>query len=235
MREELFEKAKREINLLNYISSTCSVKVSGSNGKWNINPNPIDLQTKDNFKVSLKNGVWLYNSFNSDEGGTIIDFLKEKENLSNEQIIDKLNDLLGNTDLLEKPQIHNDKAHNQKDINKLFDRVDTRKVDYFRKRGFSEDVIKAYKLGTAENGIADMYSDLGMKYHPKMKNHKNIIPCFDEENNLRFLVARNDKQNLIEGDKKTWNIKGIPTYFMNQFYLEGHGLSKDNIILITES
>ncbi|MBE6047322.1 MAG: hypothetical protein E7213_02760 [Clostridium sp.] len=235
MREELFEKAKREINLLNYISSTCAVKVSGSNGKWNINSNPIDLQTEDNFKVSLKNGVWLYNSFNSDEGGTIIDFLKEKENLSNEQIIDKLNDLLGNTDLLEKPQIHKDRVHKQKDINKLFDRVDTRKVDYFRKRGFSEDVIKAYKLGTAENGIADMYSDLGMKYHPKMKNHKNIIPCFDEENNLRFLVARNDKQNLIEGDKKTWNIKGIPTYFMNQFYLEGHGLSKDNIILITES
>lgn len=86
-----------------------------------------------------------------------------------------------------------------------------------------------------ENGIVDMYSDLGMKYHPKMKNHKNIIPCFDEEDNLRFLVARNDKQNLMEGDKKTWNIKGIPTYFLNQFYLEGHRLSKEYIILITES
>lgn len=123
--------------------------------------------------------------------------------------------MLGNTDLLEKPQIHKEREHNQKDINKLFDRVDTRKVDYFRKRGFSEDVIKVYKLGTEENGIVDMYSDFGIKYHPKMKNHKNIIPCFDEENNLRFLVARNDKQKLIEDDKKTWNIKGIPTYFLN--------------------
>ena len=81
MNNDIFERAKREINLLAYIESTCNVKVSGSNGRWNINPNPIDLQTKDNFKVSLKNGVWLYNSFNSDEGGTIIDFLKEKERL----------------------------------------------------------------------------------------------------------------------------------------------------------
>lgn len=235
MREELFEKAKREINLLNYISSTCAVKISGSNGRWNINPNPIDLRTKDNFKVSFKNGIWLYNSFNSDEGGTIIDFLKEKENLSQEAVIEKLNDLLGNKDLLQKPSVNKEIVHNQKDINKLFDNVDTYKVDYFRQRGFSDDVIKAYKLGTAENGIIDMYHALGMKHHPKMKNHKNIIPCFDEENNLRFLVARNDKQNLDKEDKKTWNIKGISTYFLNQFYLEGYGVSEGDVILITES
>ena len=235
MNNEIFERAKREINLLAYIESTCHVKVSGRNGKWNIDPNPIDTHTKNNFKVSLKNGVWLYNSFNSDEGGTIIDFLKEKERLSDEQILQKLNDLLGNTELLEVPKIDNEKLHSQKDINKLIQKIDISNIEYFKKRGISEKVIKKYKLGASENGITDMYSILGMKSHPKMKDHKNIIPCFDEYDNLRFIVARNSKDKLLDGDKKTWNIKGISTYFLNQFYIEGSSLVKGDIIILTES
>jgi DNA primase len=197
------------------------VKVSGRNGMWNIDPNPIDSHTKNNFKVSLKNGVWLYNSFNSDEGGTIIDFLKEKERLSDEQIMDKLNYLLGNNELLEVPKIVSEKLHSQKDINKLIEKIDTTEIEYFKHRGISEEVIKKYKLGISENGIADMYSILGMKSHPKMRDHKNIIPCFDEYNNLKFIVARNSKDTLFDGDKKTWNIKGISTYFYKSILHRG--------------
>lgn len=66
-------------------------------------------------------------------------------------------------------------------------------------------------------------------------NIEHIIPCYDEEENLRFLVARNSKEIISDGTKKTWNIKGIPTYFLNQFYAEGYNIVKGDIIVLTES
>lgn len=65
-------------------------------------------------------------------------------------------------------------------INKLIEKIDISNIEYFKKGGISEKVIKKYKLGVSENGIIDIYSILGMKSHQKMKDHKNIIPCFDE-------------------------------------------------------
>lgn len=235
MSKQTYEKAKTDINLLQYISSTCAVKVTGGNGAWNINPNPFDMQSNDNFKVSYKKGVWLYNSFNSEEGGTIIDFIQNKEGLQGQEMMDRLNELLQDKDLLEMPVLVEEDRHNQGDINKLIKFIDTNEVEYFEKRGLSKEVIDKYKLGTCDSGIVEIYSELGMKSHPNMRNHKYMIPCYDKDNNLRFIVARNNQEPLQEGSKKTWNIKGIPTYFLNQFYIEGIHVNKGDIVVITES
>lgn len=235
MSREIFERAKREINLKDYIVATCPVEVEGNNGVWSIDPNPMDLQSKGNFKVSLKEGIWLYNAFNGEQGGTIVDFLEEKEGLKGSTLVEKLNNLLENNELLNKPIVIKEKEHRQEDINKFISLIDTTNVDYFRNRGISEEIIKNYQLGTCTNGISDMYSILKMNSHPKMKDHKNIIPCFDENKNLRFLVARNYKDKLLEVDKKTWNIKGMPTYFLNEFYIHGHNINKGDVILLCES
>lgn len=235
MEDNIFEKAKRDINLKDYIVSTCPVKANGNNDTWNIEPNPIDLQSRGNFKVSFKNGVWLYHAFNVGEGGSIIDFLQEKEGLKGEQLIDKLKEMLADDQLLAEPVVSNDKFHSQEDINRLIPLIDTTKTDYFNGRGISEEVIQKYKLGTSNNGILDIYSELKMKSHPDMKEYKHIIPCYDEEENLRFLVARNSKEIISDGTKKTWNIKGIPTYFLNQFYVEGYDIVKGDVIVLTES
>ena len=235
MNKELFERVKKEINLVEYIASTYSVKVTGGNGSWNINPNPFDMQTNDNFKVSYKNGVWLYNSFNSEEGGTIIDFLQKKEGLYNDELINELNDLLKNENIKKMPVLNIEEEYNIGHINKISKFIDTNEISYFERRGLSKEVINKYKLGTCDSGLALIYSELGMKSHPNMRNHKYMIPCYDEYNNLRFIVARNYQEPLQEGSKKTWNIKGIPTYFLNQFYIEGVDVNKGDIIMITES
>lgn len=235
MSKQTYEKAKADINLVQYISSTCAVKVTGGNGSWNMNPNPFDMQSNDNFKVSYKKGIWLYNSFNSEEGGTIIDFIQNKEGLQGQELMDRLNELLQDKNLLETQVLVEEDRHNQGDINKLIRFIDTNEVKYFEKRGLSKEVIDKYKLGTCDSGIVEIYSELGMKSHPNMRNHKYMIPCYDEDNNLRFIVARNNQEPLQEGSKKTWNIKGIPTYFLNQFYIEGIDVSKGDIVVITES
>lgn len=232
---QTYDKAKSEINLVEYITSTYSVNATGGNGLWNIDPNPFDLHSKDNFKVSYKDGIWLYNSFNSEEGGTIIDFLQRKEGLYNDELINKLNDLLRNESLKEIPVLREEERHKQEDINKLIRFIDTNEVSYFERRGLSKEVISKYKLGTCDNGLVQIYSELGMKSHPNMRNHKYMIPCCDEEENLRFVVARNYQEPLQEGNKKTWNIKGLPAYFLNQFYVEGREINKGDIIVITES
>lgn len=54
MSREIFERAKREINLKDYIITTCAVEAEGNNGAWSINPNPMDLQSKGNLKYLLK-------------------------------------------------------------------------------------------------------------------------------------------------------------------------------------
>ena len=174
MSREIFERAKREINLKDYIVATCPVEVEGNNGVWSIDPNPMDLQSKGNFKVSLKEGIWLYNAFNGEQGGTIVDFLEEKEGLKGSTLVEKLNNLLENNELLNKPIVIKEKEHRQEDINKFISLIDTTNVDYFRNRGISEEIIKNYQLGTCTNGISDMYSILKMNSHPKMKDHKNI-------------------------------------------------------------
>lgn len=127
--------------------------------------------------------------------------------------MDKLNYLLGNNELLEVPKIVSEKLHSQKDINKLIEKIDTTEIEYFKHRGISEEVIKKYKLGISENGITDMYSILGMKSHPKMRDHKNIIPCFDEYNNLKFIVARNSKDTLLMEIKKHGILKAYQLTF----------------------
>lgn len=235
MSNKLYDKAKAEINLVKYISSTCSVQVTGGNGAWNIDPNPFDLKSKDNFKISYKDGIWLYNAFNSEKGGTIIDFLQEKEGLYGDDLINELNELLQNEVLRAMPAVIEEEGHKQEDINKLVRFIDTNEIGYFERRGFSKKVINKYKLGTCDSGLVQIYSELGMKSHPNMRNHKYMIPCYDEYNNLRFIVARNCQEPLKEGSKKTWNIKGMPTYFLNQFYIEGIDVNKEDIIVITES
>lgn len=147
----------------------------------------------------------------------------------------RLNELLQDDKLLEMPVLDKEQGHKQEDINNLARFIDTSEVDYFEKRGLSKDVIDKYKLGTCDSGIVEIYSELGMKSHPNMRNYKYMIPCYDEDNNLRFIVARNNQEPLQEGSKKTWNIKGIPTYFLNQFYIEGIDVSKGDIVVITES
>lgn len=235
MYKELFERAKKEINLVEYIKSTCLVKATGGNGSWNINPNPFDLKSKDNFKISCKDGIWLFKAFNGDEGGTIIDFIQKKEGLCGEDLINRLKDILNDKELLIAPIVYEEKKHKQEDINNLVRFIDTNVVEYFEKRGLSESVINKYKLGTCNSGIEKIYSELGMKSHPNMRNHKYMIPCYDENNNLRFIVARNYQEPLQEGNKKTWNIKGLQTYFLNQYYLEGVNIEEGDIIVITES
>ncbi|WP_455809093.1 toprim domain-containing protein [Clostridium butyricum] len=235
MSKEVFERAKKEINLVEYITTTCSVTVTGRNGAWNINPNPFDMQSNDNFKVSYKDGVWLYNAFNSEEGGTIIDFIQRREGLYDEQLMNKLNKLLHNGEFSEMPVLIEEDEHKQEDINKLVKYIDVNDVSYFERRGLSKEVINKYKLGTCDSGLIKIYSELGMKTHPNMRNHKYMIPCYDEDNNLKFIVARNNQEPLQEGSKKTWNIKGLKTYFLNQYYLEGINISEGDIIVITES
>ena len=235
MNKELYVRAKKEINLVEYITTTCSVTVTGMNGAWNINPNPFDMQSNDNFKVSYKDGVWLYNAFNSEEGGTIIDFIQRREGLYDEQLMNKLNELLDNGEFSEMPVLFEKDKHKQEDINKLVKYIDVNEVSYFKKRGLPKEVINKYKLGTCDSGLIKIYSELGMKTHPNMRNHKYMIPCYDEDKNLKFIVARNDQEPLQEGSKKTWNIKGLQTYFLNQYYLEGINISEGDIIVITES
>ena len=86
-------------------------------------------------------------------------------------------------------------------------------TDFFQKKGFKADTIARYQCGFLPDGLAPFSKEIGDNEN-LLACYKYVIPNFDINDNLNYL--------LIKGDKNVAN-ENVPfdidqTYFLGDFY-----------------
>ncbi|MDV2581676.1 DnaB-like helicase C-terminal domain-containing protein [Alkalibacillus haloalkaliphilus] len=101
------------------------------------------------------------------------------------------------------------------------------KVDetgYYNSRGLSNELISKYKLGYAANGFYEAITITKGVFQETLndwqKHYKFLLPSFNEDGDCVYILPRLDESDAPKDQHKTHNLKGCPTYFFNQRYIE---------------
>lgn len=251
MNNNLIEKAKEHINLLEYIENATHTRAKKNGKSYFINPCPI-CSHKDHFSIDAERN--LFNSFSGCcEGGSIVDFIMQFENLSKVDAIEKVIEISGLNDnevLTNKNYkkisdkggqlITMDKSKN-KDFNKLIEKLHSNvgQTNYYHNRGLTDKTINKYKLGYSKEGFnfaINNCQELQEKQSNIMASYKYFLPIWDNDDKCGYFIARLDDASIKEGINKlnkTHNLKGYTAKIFNERYLKDLNL-KDNIIFIVE-
>lgn len=222
-----------------------------SNGIYRVNPCP-KCNGKDHFTIyephsgKNNNPWWTYCSFSDCcNGGSIIDYFIEFENMTKEQAIKKLLGEDGskkefkksNFGLVKYTDSHNQKQCNEKEydftnlVNKLYSQcINSEGIEYFYKRGF-DNVIHKYKLGYSPKGYNDAlegHKELCTSFKTQQA-YKYFIPIYNSDMVAYRLIARHDGS---VDTSKTLNLKGLSMEIFNKRYLENS--IEDKFIYICE-
>lgn len=245
--ESAVELAKQKIDLLNYIEHATGVKAKRRSKSYVFDPCPFCGRKNHFFVVPEKN---FYHTFSGcGKSGTIIDFLMEYEKLTLQEAIKKILDLAG-TEL--SPGVHakrsrqthqeNGETKNQIpqfDFTELIEQLHANVVQttYFKERGLTDQTIKKYKLGFAENGL----NAVQQKF-PLFQNHRNFLqmykyflPVWNEEGKCHYFIPRIDESSVPpyfeSKPSKTFNLPQIPVQLFNDRYLKS---ADTKLLFVTE-
>lgn len=228
LRNDL-EELKKSIDLLDYIVKNNSVCDTHKYGNLvRINPCPI-CGKRDHFDVHIDTNSYFSQS-GCCNGGSIIDYMIEGENLSKIEAINKLKSLTGNYEEF-KPKEIIEQNKVKYDFTPLIDSAANKVKDtnYFKDRGFSEETIKRHKLGYFNTGLnyaiskyPELFSE-GKKTNDYFKGFKYFIPCFNKEGVVNFFINRYDDcvavPSWVSKHTKVMNPKGATPIPLNLKYL----------------
>jgi KaiC/GvpD/RAD55 family RecA-like ATPase/5S rRNA maturation endonuclease (ribonuclease M5) len=210
------EMMKKQVSLLGYITEAWGPVVKTGNN-YRLDPCPV-CGRLDHFTIYPESNS--YSSFSGCcKGGSIIDFFMEVEDLDQAQAIEKLQALAGVAATKEKQKESKPKAQanaqakphaNPEEARQLIELAQGGALDYYKGRGLTDRIIKAYKLGTLAGG----YNKPGYG-----KAFKYVIPVSNS-----FIILRSDNE------KDRYRNIGSPE-ILNIEYLQDLSLTE---IFITE-
>lgn len=228
LRNDL-EELKKSIDLLDYIVKNNSVCETHKYGNLvRINPCPI-CGKRDHFDVHIDTNSYFSQS-GCCNGGSIIDYMIEDEDLNKIDAINKLKSLAGNYEEF-KPKEIIEQNKVKYDFTPLIDSAANKVKDtnYFKDRGFSEETIKRHKLGYFNTGLnyaiskyPELFSE-GKKTNDYFKGFKYFIPCFNRGGIVSFFINRYDDcidvPSWVSNHTKVMNPKGSTPIPLNLKYL----------------
>jgi replicative DNA helicase len=234
--KEILEIAKEKVKLIDYIEG---VKKNLGNNKCWVNPCPI-CNHKDHFTIDTNKN--LYHSFSGCcEGGSIIDYMVNVENMTKSEAINKTLDLAGMSHNkedkkmiknVEKPIPQTVESY-KRDIDltniiyKYYNKNNSNR-EYFISRGLTNEIIDKYKLCVVDP--KELLKD-NIDLLPKFNNigvYEYILPIW-ENNKITSLIGRRNDNKSLE-NAKTFNLKGVELKIFNLDLLK----SDKKIIFITE-
>ncbi len=200
---------KNSVELLDYIKDKGENLEKVGQNTYRINPCPV-CGHKDHFTIYTETNS--YSSFSGCcQGGSVIDYFMEVEDMNKAEAIDKLKKLADDDCLpLEKTaELANISNNKKEEIAELVKKTQQHSCDYYQKRGISEGAISKYRLG---------YLHDGCKYG---KDYQYVLPVSDN-----YLILRSDND-----DKKSKYINvGNPEIF-NVDYLEHSSLTGKQLFI----
>ncbi len=169
---------------------------------------PFHNDKEPSLSVSQKDDVWLWHCFGCKKGGTVIDFVREKENLSVKEVYKKLKEKL--------PYSNGNGSHKPntiellKSVTDFYHKTffeDKRGFEYLRGRGIkSDEVIRSFKIGFVNGSMrknlsyaSPMLKDLKILGILNAEGNEFfynsiVIPLLDEDGNVVSLYGRNISQ-----------------------------------------
>lgn len=225
MLNDDFERVKKEIDLVDYVTSVRGGQAKKVGGTWRISPCPTcGDQDFKHFNINQKSGIWLYKDFHNDMyQGSIIDFAMQYQGAASEK--DALDMILkwagmnptsinNNTRATKTRKSRKQNIDFTSLIEELHRNID--KTTYFKDRGFSEEVINRHKLGYHEEGFKYLLSccpglEENNTYEEKLKESANkaeaykkylsvfkyFIPVLDEEDKCTWFLTRMDDDSRL--------------------------------------
>jgi len=180
---------------------------------------PFHDDKEPSLSVSQKEDVWLWHCFGCRKGGTVIDFVRQKENLSVKEVYEKLKGKIASG--ASRPRNDTEHANGNgshkpnplellKSVTDFYHKTffeDKRGIEYLRGRGLrSEELYRSFKIGFVNGSMRKNLSYTS----PLMKDLKEIgilnnegneffynsvvIPLLDEDGNIVSLYGRNISQ-----------------------------------------
>ena len=195
------EELKNNIDLLDYIRDQGNnIERVGTN-TYRVNPCPA-CGHFDHFTVYTETNS--YSSFNGCcNGGTIIDYLMEVEDMSKKEAISQLKEMAdeeGHIVPSNKKDLSDNEVLNNKEGNRsIVEKARHNKCDYYYKRGLTDKTIEQYNLGYLPDGC-----DIG-------KDYKYVLPVSDN-----YIIFRSDSNN---GNEKYRN-RGSTEIFNSRYFLD---------------
>ncbi len=86
-------------------------------------------------------------------------------------------------------------------------------TDFFQKKGFNADTVASYQCGFLPDGLAPFSKEIGDN-EDLLSCYKYVIPNFDLNGNLVYLLIKSDKTVIHENVP----FEIDPTYFLGDFY-----------------
>ncbi|SDH43261.1 DnaB-like helicase C-terminal domain-containing protein [Desulfosporosinus hippei] len=261
-QNELLDKAKEQINLVEYAKSVLPSHQFKRVGKSTfIEDCPV---CKGHNHFSIYTDKNFYNSFASCcKGGSVVDFMIEVEHLSQKDAIRKTLELAGYGETIREVRGKCSKENHAKDIIALD--VDNHEpapvvpplnspdfttlilkthslvseTDYYFNRGLTVKTVEQYKLGYHQDGFNFAIKESEMveeKENDLMRAYKYFLPVWDTDGVCRYFITRVDEEAVPSWAKshgKTHNPKGLNVRLFNERYLRGFKI-KGDFIFITE-
>ena len=174
---------------------------------------PFHDDKEPSLSISQKDDVWLWHCFGCRKGGTVIDFVRQKENLSVKDVYEKLKEKL--------PSSNGNASHKPNPLELLKNVADfyhksffedKRGSEYLKSRGIhSEEIIRSFKVGFVNGSMRKNLSysspltqdlkEIGILNEDRNEVFYNsiVIPLLDEDGNVVSLYGRNitRKQHLF--------------------------------------
>lgn len=163
---------------------------------------PLRSDRNPSFKIFLKEGIWFYKDFSSEESGTCIQFVQKKHNFSYKEALEYIYKILGKANN-NKISITKAPNYEEKEIHIAFTstRFDNKHAAYWNSYTLSEEFLR-------QNNVYRV-KDLAI-------NHKRVIlgkdeltfayyaPDIDKCKILRIGVQKQDKWRTNVGKKYLW-------------------------------
>jgi replicative DNA helicase len=261
-QNELLDKAKEQINLVEYAKSLLPSHEFKKVGKSIfVEECPI---CKGHNHFSIYKDKNFYNSFaNCCKGGSVIDFMIEVEHLSQKDAIRKTLELAGYGESIGLLDGKCSEANHPKDTVALEDNNHEPKTgvsfpnspdftslilkthslvsetDYFLNRGLTAKTIEEYKLGYHQGGLNFAIKESLMieeKENELMGAYKYYLPVRDVDGVCRYFITRVDEGSVpswATNYGKTHNPKGMKIRLFNDRYLHGYKIQGE-FVFITE-
>jgi len=94
-------------------------------------------------------------------------------------------------------------------------------MEYFHSRGFTDEIIRRFKLGYSEKGFNVILPPKRKVSQEKSTKYKYILPFLDENGTAIYAVSElYDRENMKEGYSKYYNPKGADAPIFGEHYLK---------------
>jgi DNA primase len=181
--DNIIEEIKSRLDIVDIISDYADLKKAGSNFKALC---PFHSEKTPSFTVSPQKQI--FHCFGCGAGGDIFGFIMRYDNVTFPEALETLAERAGvelKRSFSKKPKKENEIIFkiNEDATNFFIDQIEKHKkaISYFKKRGFTEETMREFRLGYSPSGFESLLNHLKEKGHPESSINKTGLIKYSEK------------------------------------------------------